>query len=302
MTKGTIERKCLKGHKKTEDRCSSRCLRWYPRIEHPAADGKRKFDYLGGYRTRTAARTALDAAIHQRGDSTAAEPPASPTGPTLNQLLDRWLAHLQKTGAIRLRTLGRYRQLLEHHVRPYLGQHHITTIGTLQIQQLYDHLAHHGRKDGKAGGLGPRTIRQLHHCLHQALSCAVKWHGLPVNVAADAEPPALPTTEPTLLSFQQVDLLLAAAEHDLRPWLRTFVVLAAATGARTGELCGLEWQDLDLDAGTIRFRQALSHIDRQLVTGRPRPDGRHGKLLVVGPLKSPASHAVLSLPAFAAAA
>ena len=94
-------------------------------------------------------------------------------------------------------------------------------------------------------------------------------------------------------------MLLAAAHHQRRPWLRAFTVLAAATGARTGELCGLEWHDLDLDAGTVRFRQALSSIDQQLATGRPRPDGTRGKLLVVGPLKTPASQAVLSLPAFA---
>jgi integrase len=77
------------------------------------------------------------------------------------------------------------------------------------------------------------------------------------------------------------------------------VVLTAATGARTGELCGLEWHYLDLAAGTVRFRQALSSIDQQLATGRPRPNGTRGKLLIVGPLKTPASQAVLSLPAFA---
>ena len=38
-------------------------------------------------------------------------------------------------------------------------------------------------------------------------------------------------------------------------------MLAAATGARNGELCGLEWADLDLDAGTVRFRQALTIVD-----------------------------------------
>jgi integrase len=94
-------------------------------------------------------------------------------------------------------------------------------------------------------------------------------------------------------------MLLAAVQQDPRPWLRAFVVLAAATGARNGELCGLEWHDLDLQAGTVRFRQALSSVDQQLATGRPRPDGRRGKLLVVGPLKTSASQAVLSLPAFA---
>jgi integrase len=305
MPKGTIERKCLKRHNKAAGRCSSRCLRWYPRIERPAADGRRRFDYLGGFPTRTAARAALDAALLQRHASTPADPPAGPVGPTLNELLDHWLAHIQGKGAIRLRSIGRYRQLLADHVRPYLGQRPIASLGPLDIQGLYDQLARGGRKDGKRGGLHPRTIRQVHHCLHLALGYAAKWHSLPTNVAADAEPPALPSDQPTQLTCEQVDVLLTAAQHDPRPWLRAFVVLAAATGARTGELCGLEWEDVDLDAGTVRFRQALSSIDQQLatgqqlVTGQPRPDGKRGKLLVVGPLKSHASQAVLSLPAFA---
>ena len=33
MASGTIERKCRKGHKKAEGRCSPRCVRWYPRIQ-----------------------------------------------------------------------------------------------------------------------------------------------------------------------------------------------------------------------------------------------------------------------------
>jgi hypothetical protein len=39
MAKGTVERKCLKGHK-AEGSCSASCLRWYPRIEHPTPTGK----------------------------------------------------------------------------------------------------------------------------------------------------------------------------------------------------------------------------------------------------------------------
>jgi integrase len=125
---------------------------------------------------------------------------------------------------------------------------------------------------------------------------------LPTNPADDAEPPALPTHSISSLTPEQVGHLLAAAQRDQRPWLGAFTILAAATGARTGELCGLEWGDLDLEVGTIRFRQALSSVDQQLATGQPRPGGRRGRLLVVGPLKTPASQAVLCLPAFAVAA
>ena len=310
MTNGTIERKCMKGHKKAEGRCSPRCVRWYPRIQRATPDGhsRRRFDYLGGYPTKAAARAALHQALGRQGDNVAPDQPSKtsntsvmggPAQPTLNDLLDHWLAHLQANRAVRLRTVGRYRQLTEHHVRPYLGALPLSALSTLQVQRLYDQLAHHGRKDGKAGGLGSRTIRQLHLCLHQALSYAMKWHDLATNPAADAEPPALPAHTPAALTPQQVGIPLAAAHHERRPWLHAFVVLAAATGARTGELCGLEQHDLDLEAGTLRFRQALSSIDQQLASGRPRPNGRRGKLLVVGPLKTPASQAVLSLPAFA---
>jgi integrase len=308
MPSGTIECKCMKGHKKAEGRCSPRCVRWYPRIQRPTPDnhGRRRFDYLGGYPTKAAARSALDQALGRHGDHLAPDRRGKPSSgasgralPTLSDLLDHWLTHLQTNKAVRLRTVGRYRQLLAHHVRPYLGEHPIGSLGTLHLQQLYDRLARDGRWDGKAGGLSPRTIRQVHLCLHQALGYAMKWHDLPANPAADAEPPAIPAHTPAALTPQQVGVLLAAAQQERRPWLRAFTVLAAATGARTGELCGLEWHDLDLEAGTVRFRQALSSIDQQLATGRPRPDGRRGKLLVVGPLKTPASQAVLSLPTFA---
>jgi integrase len=75
-------------------------------------------------------------------------------------------------------------------------------------------------------------------------------------------------------------------------------VLAAATGARNGELCGLEWADLDLDAGTVRFRQALTIIDPAVLPDAADPGGRR-KELAVGPVKSAASNAILTLPPFA---
>jgi hypothetical protein len=75
--------------------------------------------------------------------------------PTLNDLLDHWLAHLQTNKALRLRTVDRYRQLLDHHVRPYLGEHPVGSLGTLNIQQLYDRLAHDGRRTARRAGWVP---------------------------------------------------------------------------------------------------------------------------------------------------
>jgi integrase len=63
-------------------------------------------------------------------------------------------------------------------------------------------------------------------------------------------------------------------------------VLAAATGARNGELCGLEWSDLDLAAGTVRFHQELTVVDVDLLPGGAAAPAGRRKELAVGPVKS----------------
>jgi integrase len=140
----------------------------------------------------------------------------------------------------------------------------------------------------------------VHRCLHRALAQAVTWRLVPRNVADGATPPPVPhhDNDAAALLPDQVDLLLDAAAATPSPWLGTWTVLAAATGARNGELCGLEWADLDLAAGTVRFRQELTVVDVDVLPGGIRPDGRR-KELAVGPVKSTASKAILSLPPFA---
>jgi integrase len=59
-------------------------------------------------------------------------------------------------------------------------------------------------------------------------------------------------------------------------------MLAALTGARRGELCGLKWRDVDLHAGTVRITRSIldvagrveematkSHQERTIALGEP---------------------------------
>jgi integrase len=292
-SRGYMHRKCVKGHTKYEGKCSGRCIRWYPRIELPGGpDGKRRFAYLGGYPTLKQAETALEEELQRRTHGIALDPHKL----TVDQYLDRWLAHIQTT--LRARTVARYRSILKHHVRPYIGTQFVKALRPLEVQGIYDQLSVGGRQDGKPGGLDPQHILAVHRCLHRALEQAVTWHLVPRNVAKDATPPPVPHKDTPALLPEQVDLLLNAAAADPKPWLRAWTVLAAATGARNGELCGLEWSDVDLDYGTVRFRQELTIVDTDVLPGGAGPDGRR-KELAVGPVKSKASKAILSLPAFA---
>jgi integrase len=296
-SRGNLQRKCLKGHPKTGGRCSGRCIRWYPRLELPRnPDGSRRFEALGGYPTRGQAEAAMAEALARRNHGLVLDPAKL----TVNQYLDRWLTHIQTT--LRARTVARYRALLAHHVRPYIGPQLLKALEPLQVQAIYDQLAVGGRQDGKPGGLAPQHILAVHRCLHRSLEQAVSWRLIPRNVAKHATPPPRPHREAVALAPDQVAVLLDAADHSPSPWLGPWTVLAAATGARNGELCGLEWADLDLDAGTVRFRQALTIVDPAVLPDASPGDGDAGgrrRELAVGPVKSAASNAILTLPPFA---
>jgi integrase len=252
-----------------------------------------EFLHPTGYPTRSQAEAVLADALARRSHGLTLDPVKL----TVNQYLDRWLAHVRTN--LRARTVARYAALLRDHLRPSLGARPLKQLSPLEVQAVYDRLAVGGRRDGKPGGLAPQHILAVHHCLHRALAQAVTWRLVARNVATDAIPPPVPPTEAVTLAPEQVALLLDAARRAPSSWLGTWTILATATGARNGELCGLEWADLDLDAGTVRFRQALTIIDPAVLPDAdPGASGRR-KELAVGPVKSAASSAILTLPPFA---
>ena len=293
-SRGNLQRKCVKGHPQDDGKCSGRCIRYYPRLELPRGpDSRRRFEALGGYPTRSQAEAALADALARRSHGITLDPAKL----TVDQYLDRWLAHIRTS--LRARTVARYTALLRDHVRPSIGARPLKQLTPLEVQAIYDRLAVSGRRDGKAGGLAPQHILAVHRCLHRALAQAVTWRLLARNVATDITPPLVPRTEVAALAPEQVTLLMDAADHTPSPWLGPWTVLAAATGARNGELCGLEWADLDLDAGTVRFRQALTIIDPAVLPEVDPDSSSRRKELTVGPVKSAASSAILALPPFA---
>jgi hypothetical protein len=219
-SRGNLQRKCVKGHPKAHGKCSSRCIRWYPRLELPRRpDGRRRFEALGGYPTRSQAEAALADVLARRSHGIALDPAKL----TVNQYLDRWLAHIR--GSLRARTVARYAALLRDHVRPDIGARPLKQLAPLEVQAVYDRLAVGGRRDGKPGGLAPQHILAVHRCLHRALAQAVTWRLLANNPATHATPPPVLRTEVVALAPEQVAMLLDAAGHTSSPWLGPWTVL-----------------------------------------------------------------------------
>jgi integrase len=116
----------------------------------------------------------------------------------------------------------------------------------LQLEKLYR------QKLGE--GLSARRVRYIHATIRKALKDAVRLQLLPRNVADAAIPPKATKSKVKPLTQDQLRTLLDAAKGDK---LEALYVLAITTGMRQGELLGLQWKDIDLDAGTLRVNRSV---------------------------------------------
>ncbi len=104
-------------------------------------------------------------------------------------------------------------------------------------------------------GLSPRTVQYLHVVLHRALKQALRWGLVARNAAEAVDPPKPQKKEIKPLARDEARRLLEVARADR---LNALYVLAVHCGLRQGELLGLRWDDVDLEAGTLQVRRSLT--------------------------------------------
>jgi integrase len=117
--------------------------------------------------------------------------------------------------------------------------------------------------------LSPTTIDSIRTVLRIALNRALKCGYVERNVAALTDAPRRLRSECTPLSPEQARAFRKAAEVDTLEALSLTTVLR---GMRLGEGLGLRWQDVDLDAGTLRIRQTVQRVDGRLNIKEPKTE------------------------------
>lgn len=170
---------------------------------------------------------------------------------TVGELLERWFEHAAPDFSPK--TALETRGVLDRYLVPDLGEVSLAKLRADDLDRYYRRLRERGRS-GRP--LAPATIKRIHGILRRALSQGVRWGWLATNPAASATPPRVPVWEINPPSPTQLAKLFATAvETD--PELVTFIVMAAATGARRSELVALRWNDVDLTTGSVTIARAM---------------------------------------------
>ena len=167
-----------------------------------------------------------------------------------------WLDHIART--VDEVTLQGYKSLADTHILPYFDDAgtKLTKLDHKTIQRYMDMKFTSGRRDGK-GGLSPRSLRLHKNIIAQTLDLAVRNKLIQSNPCQFVVLPQCERFESQFYTEAQLKALFSALKDDpILPMVR----ITAWYGLRRSELLGLQWDSLDLEAGTMTIRHTVSKV------------------------------------------
>jgi integrase len=220
-------------------------------IVHTAEGCERRTVYG---KTRKEVATKLAKALSNRADGLTFDA----KNLTLGKYLDLWLKEsVQDT--VRLTTYQGYERIVRLHIKPALGRIKLDKLTPVHVRGLY--------RERLEAGLAPRMVQLVHTTLHKALKQAVADTLIPRNVTEAVRAPRPVKKEMKPLSPDQARTLLELARGER---LEALYALALTTGMRQGELLGLKWDDVDMEAGILQVQQTLSTAGDSVSARRKR--------------------------------
>jgi integrase len=237
---------------------------WTAVVELPRGeDGKRRQRWLSGFVTKREAEQAAREALGRVERGTDVEP----TKVTVAEYLEgTWLPAVRSQ--LRPSTHASYTSQVKAHLVPRLGSVRLQALTAPMLTALYAELLEAGRRSGK-GGLAPRSVRYVHTIIRKALADALEWNYVLRNVADAAKPPKQARPKIRTWTAEQLRAFLAHARGDR---LTAAWTLASLTGVRRGELLGLRWSDVELDAGRLKIVRALVLVDYEPTLSEPKTE------------------------------
>ena len=153
---------------------------------------------------------------------------------------------------MRRKTARCYQQFVTLHLKPAIGRVGLTKLSPAMLRTLL--------AQKEQAGLSARTVTLMRDVLRIALNQAVTDGAVPRNVAALVERPKPTRRQGPILTAEQASVFLTRIQATR---LAPVVTIGLALGLRLGEVLGLQWSEVNLEAGVIQVERGLETLGRE---------------------------------------
>lgn len=118
--------------------------------------------------------------------------------------------------------------------------------------------------------LSGKTLLHYHRLLSSMLETAVQWQLIPSNPCKRVKAPRAERKEARFLDEKQAAHLIALLGNEPIQY-RSMILLLINTGLRRGELCALQWKDIDFANAVLQVRRNTVYLAGQgLIDDTPK--------------------------------
>ncbi len=149
-----------------------------------------------------------------------------------------------------------YQMFLDKHILPVIGDMFLVDVTAANIKKMLIEF--------QKAGYSHATCIKLYNILNGLFDMAFEDDSISISPMLKVKRPVPRKDEPIkdedsmALTASELQSVLACVANEPLKW-QAYITLAADTGARRGELCGLQWQDLDFKSGTINICRNLQY-------------------------------------------
>lgn len=162
--------------------------------------------------------------------------PVAGRKPTVEQWMTTYLTTIASL-KLKPRSLDDYWSKTRNDIVPGVGRHRIDKLGPEHLERMYADMLREGH--------APSHVLKVHRILSRALKIAHRRRMVVENVATLVDPPTVDETEANPFTMGEAKAFLLAAAN--RPTSMRWVV-GVGMGFRQGEVLGLRWKHVDLEA------------------------------------------------------
>lgn len=222
--------------------------RWEARYIHHYENGQAKYRFLYG-------RTYAEAK-EKRQEEMRLLPcePAVRSRCQFRELGNLWLESIRLS--VKESTYTRYQRILFHYIYPRVGEIQVSHLDVKVCTALTGSLLESGGVNG--GALAPKTVSDI-LCVLKAVLRYGRENRYP---CADLQGLRAPLRQkvPVQTFGKDARTRLEQGLLAARDTVSLGILVTLYTGVRIGELCGLRWEDVDLENGLIHVRRTVERI------------------------------------------
>ena len=164
--------------------------------------------------------------------------------------------------AVRLapKTLIDYQKILDQRLLPRLGHRPLNSISGYDVQLLINELlTPTARLDNRDKPVTGHLAKKVYQVLSAMFNVAIKWDYADSNPCAKIDPPKVIKNARPIMERDELMLALEYSKQE-GTFFCTIFHLAIFSGLRIGEICGLQWVDINFEDQYIVVAHTAQYI------------------------------------------